>query len=80
MFVHHKVIAVLKPLLPISITCKNHFNLNSTVLDSVSVLTPVVKSSIVKCCLVESFIKKCLFIDFNSVQYVCQFPSSIIFD
>lgn len=79
-FIHHKVIALLKPLLPISITCKDHFNVSSTVLDSVLVLTPIVKSNVVKCCFVGSFIKKCLFIDFNSVQYVCQFPYSVFFD
>lgn len=80
LFLHHRIIAVLKLLSPISVTCKSHFDLNTTVLDNVSYLTPVVKTNTVECCFVEDFATKCLFIDFNSIQYVCQFPSTITFD
>ena len=79
-FLHQKIIAVLKLLSPISVTCKDHFNLSTTVLDTVSFLTPVVKSNTVECCFVEDFVNKCLFIDLNSIQYVCQFPSTLNFD
>ena len=80
LFLHHKIIVVLKLLSPIPVTCKSHFNLSTTVLDTVSFLTPVVKTNTVECCFVEDFVRKCLFIDFNSIQYVCQFPSTITFD
>lgn len=77
---NHKVIAVMKSLDPISATCQDHFLLNTTVLDNVLVLTPVVKTSSIVCCFVESFVQKCLFMDFNCVQYISKFPSTITFD
>ena len=44
-FVHQKVIAVLKPLLPLHVSCQKHFHLNTNV--SVSFLHPV--------CIVDSY-------------------------
>ena len=49
LFLHNKVFAVLKLLIPITTTCKNHFSLSSSVLDSVKFITPVSKSNIVFC-------------------------------
>ena len=79
-FVQNRLIAILKPLLPVSVSCQQHFNLTTTALDSFLYLSPVTKGQCVKCCFVEQFIAKCLFMDLNFVQYVAQFPSRIMFD
>ena len=63
LFLHHKIIAVLKLLSPIPVTCKSHFNLSTTVLDTVSFLTPVVKTNPVECCFVKIlYVNVCLLI------------------
>lgn len=79
-FICEKVIAVIRPLIPLSVTSKQHFDLTNSVLDDIPFLTPVKKDNSVKCCFVEDFVSKCVFLEFASAQYVIQFPSSIIFD
>lgn len=79
-FVNHRLVAILKPLSLIPVARKDHFDVSTTALDTLSFLIPVVITDVVKCCFVEKFISKCLFIDFGYVKYVLEFPSSIIFD
>ena len=62
--VKHKV---MKSFVPISTTCQDHFGLNTSVLDSVSLLIPVVKTNSFVCCFVESFVQKCLFMEFSDL-------------
>lgn len=79
-YIHQRVIAVLKPLLPLHISCKEHFNLTTTVLDTVSFMYPVRVADSYSFCFAEDIVSKCLFVDFSYTQYVVQFPSSVTFD
>ena len=79
-YIHQRVIAVLKPLLPLHACCKEHFNLSTTIVDDASFLNPVTIGDSYSFCFAEDIVCKCLFVDFSSIQYVVQFPSSTIFD
>lgn len=81
-FVHNKVIAILKPLQTIETTCKEHFKLTTSALDAVGHIVPVqIDESSVCVCFLEQILSKCLFLSFNSaVQYVVSFPCTILFD
>lgn len=79
-YIHQRVIAVLKPLIPLYACCKEHFNLSTTIVDDVSFLNPVTIGDSYSFCFAEDIVCKCLFVDFSSIQYVVQFPSSTIFD
>ena len=79
-FIHEKVVAVLKPILPLNVNCKEHFNLSTTILDEISFVHPVYVSHTFTFCFVEEIVSKCLFVDFNLDKYIVQFPSSLLFD
>ena len=85
-FVHlqQRVIAVLKPLSPLQVTCKDHFGLTTAVLDSSVFITPVNIENTIEICFAEDISAKCLFLDFQvgctHYAYVAQFPSTISFD
>ena len=59
-FVQQRLIAIVIPLIPIQISCRQHYGLATYVLDMLSFLTPVKISGSIKCCFVDAFCKKCL--------------------
>lgn len=77
-FIHNKVISVLQQLVPVS-SCKEHFGLTTTALDSTSFLIPV-STGERAFCFVQDIVNKCIFLDLCSTKYVVCFPSSIVFD
>ena len=54
--------------------------MSTSVVDDVSFLNPVTIVDSYTFCFAEDIVCKCLFVDFSSIQYVIQFPSSTIFD
>ena len=77
--INNRLIAILLPLIPHSLSCKEYFNL-STVVELLSHLIPVTKGNSFKCCFIEQFVCTCLFIDFGFIQYIAKFPSTVMFD
>ena len=71
---------MLKPLSPLQISCKDHFQLTTSALDSSVFIIPVCIEITIEVCFDENIVMKCMFIDCGNVQYVVQFPSSIVFD
>ena len=65
-FIHQKVIAVL---LPLGISCKDHFSLNSStcILDDISFVHPVSLSDEHSACFADDILSKCPFNDFDSI-------------
>ena len=80
LLINNRIIAVLRPLTPLSVSCRQHFALSTTALDTLSYLIPVTSVGTFKCCFIEDFVQTCLFIDFSFVQYIIKFPSTVIFD
>ena len=80
LYIGKKVIAILRELLPVHGSCKDHFDLSTSVVDTVSFLRPVSVADRFDVCFVEDILNKCLFIDFNDMAYVALFPSSLAFD
>ena len=78
-FVQQRLIAILKPLIPVQTSCKQHFHLSTDVLDTLSFLMPVARMDSIKCCFVEDFSAKCLSVNFGTEYYVLKFPSSVMF-
>ena len=76
-YVYNRVVSVLIPLHPIQTTCKDHFKLS---LDAVRHITTVQTQNSVCVCFTENILAKCLSVSFQSVEYVVEFPSSILFD
>lgn len=74
LFIDKKVIAVLRKLLPIHTTCKEHCDLNTSVVDTASFLYPVSIEDRFDACLVEDILGKCFF------KPCGLFPSSLTFD
>ena len=73
--------ALLKPLVPMHVSCKEHFQLTTSIVDTLSFLHPVCIADSYSFCLVDDIINKCLFLDFtNNTQYLVLFPSSLKFD
>ena len=73
LYIGKKVIAILRELLPVHASCKDHFDLSTSVVDTVSSVSIADRFDV---CFVEDI----LFIDFNNMAYVALFPSSLAFD
>ena len=72
LYVQRKVIAILKPLSPIrGLSCKEHFDLNTTAIDIASFLHPVNTEDRFDVCFAESIVCKCLFIDYMALSMLC---------
>lgn len=78
--VHNAPIAILQPIHPLPTTCKDHFNISTSCLDSVSHIIPMSVTSLVCAVLADRIIEKCLFLEFGSNKYIVKFPSRVTFD
>lgn len=78
-YLHNKIACVLIPLQAMPITCKEHFKLTTGCLDDIGHLIPVQIQNSVCLCFSEEILAKCLFVSFQSVHYVLEFPS-VLFD
>lgn len=77
LYIACKVVVVLKPLVPMQISLKEHFNLTTTALDCQPFIIPVNIENTVGFCFAEDILCKCIFLNFNSVCYVVRFHSAI---
>ena len=76
-----RIVAVLKPLCSSPYgSCRDHFDLSTSIVDTLSFLHPVSFEDGYVVCFAEDILSKCLFLDFNHVKYVVTFPSSLMFD
>ena len=81
LYIKKRIIAVLKPLCPAPCgSCKDHFDLCTSIVDTLSFLHPVSFEDGCVVCFAEDILSKCLFLDFDHVKYVLTFPSSLMFD
>lgn len=79
-YIHNKLFSILTPLIPLHVTCKDHFVLSNDAFDDVSCLIPVNIENSVHVCFVENILSKCLFLDLSTSKYIVVFPSTMLFD
>ena len=78
-YIHNRVVAVLIPLEAMQTSCKQHFKLTCSSLDNVGHIIPVQMQKSVCVCFSEKILAKCLFVSFQSEEYVVECPS-MLFD
>ena len=79
LYVKKSILAILKPLCPTPGSCRDHFDINTSILDLHKFLHRFIEDGYVVC-LAEDIMNKCVFLDFDCAKYIVTFPSCIMFD
>jgi hypothetical protein len=80
LYVRRGIVAVLEPLCPTPGSCRDHFDVNTGILDLHKFLHPVSFEDGCVVCLAEDIMNGCLFLDFDCAKYIVAFPSCMVFD